>query len=171
LDRLLGGYVGAIFVLISVVLLYITLKSQRRAAELQSFENKYFELIKMHRDNVAEIDLQGAGGKKLFVLLMRELRSALHLVRQIARTSAPQLANRDLLHVAYYCLFFGVGPNSSRMLKMSLATFDPEFIEAVEAELNKPETKKRIREERKFRYDPFEGHQSRLGHYYRTCTR
>jgi len=57
------------------------------------------------------------------------------------------------------------------MLKMSLATFDPEFIEAVEAELNKPETKKRIREERKFRYDPFEGHQSRLVHYYRTCTR
>ena len=71
LGSFVGGYVGSIFALTGVVLLYSTLKSQRRASEKQSFENKYFELIKMHRDNVAEIDLEGAAGRKLFVLLLR----------------------------------------------------------------------------------------------------
>jgi hypothetical protein len=50
---------------------------------------------------------------------------------------------------------------------MSLSTFDSSFIDAVEAKLNNEETKDRITAERKFPYGPFEGHQSRLGHYYR----
>lgn len=41
------------------------------------------------------------------------------------------------------------------------------FIHAVDAELAKSETKARARSEKKFGYTPFEGHQSRLGHYYR----
>jgi hypothetical protein len=72
-----------------------------------------------------------------------------------------------MLQVAYYCVFYGVGPNSSRMLKMSLSAFDSTFIDAVEKKLNNPETKEEIRKERNFEYVPFEGHQSRLGHYYR----
>jgi hypothetical protein len=53
------------------------------------------------------------------------------------------------------------------MLKMSLSTFDERFVDAVEAELNRPETKEQVQKDRKFGYVPFEGHQSRLGHYYR----
>jgi putative phage abortive infection protein len=162
-----GGYFGALFALIGILLLYATLRSQRRASTEESFENKYFELIKMHRDNVAEVDLRGAGGRKLFVLLMREFRCTLEIVRQITQTLGGHLSQAQLLHIAYYCLFFGVGPNSSRMLKISLSTFDDQLIAAVEGELNKPETKRRIRDARKFKYEPFEGHQSRLGHYYR----
>jgi hypothetical protein len=167
LGSFVGGYVGAVFALIGVVLLFSTLKSQRRASEQQNFENKYFELIKMHRDNVAEIELQGASGRKLFVLLVRELRCILDIVRGIAKTFHQQLTQKQILHIAYYCLFFGVGPNSSRMLKMSLSMFDKPFIDAVERELNGSEIKERIRKERNFAYVPFEGHQSRLGHYYR----
>src|SRR5882757_1620021 len=69
LGAFVGGYVGAMFALMGVVLLYSTLKNQRLAFTLQNFENKYFELIKMHRDNVAEIELQGESGRKVFVLL------------------------------------------------------------------------------------------------------
>jgi hypothetical protein len=53
------------------------------------------------------------------------------------------------------------------MLRTSLSTFDAVFIDAVEKELNNSETKQKCRKERKFKYVPFEGHQSRLGHYYR----
>lgn len=167
LGAFVGGYFGAIFALIGVVLLFSTLKSQRHTSETQNFETKYFELIKMHRDNVAELEVQDASGRKLFVLLIRELRCILEIVRGVAETSNQQLTQRQALHVAYYCLFFGVGPNSSRMLRMSLSTFKPAFIDAVEKALNQPETKERTRAERKFGYTPFEGHQSRLGHYYR----
>jgi hypothetical protein len=167
LGDFVGGYVGALFALTGIVLLYITLKTQQQASELQSFENKYFELIKMHRDNVAEIKLQGSSRRRVFVLLIRELRCVKNIVEQIGKTFGQKLTQRDVLHIAYYCLFCGVGPNSSRMLRMSLPTFDAAFIEEIEKELNSSETKEDIGRKRKFNYVPFEGHQSRLGHYYR----
>src|SRR5690606_4256925 len=55
LGNFVGGYIGTIFALVSVVFLYSTLKNQREASTIEKFETKYFELIKMHRDNVAEI--------------------------------------------------------------------------------------------------------------------
>jgi len=167
LGSFVGGYVGAIFALTGVVLLFSTLKGQRIAFTIQNFENKYFELIKMHRDNVAEIEIQGASGRKVFVLLLRELRCALEAIREIGRTHKQQLSQQELLTVAYYCLFYGVGPNSSRMLKMSLSNFDEAFIEAVEGTLNRSAIKDEYRKDRNLGYVPFEGHQSRLGHYYR----
>jgi hypothetical protein len=125
-----GGYVGTLFFLISIWLLFRTLQSQRITSLQQSFENKYFELLKLHRDNVAELELQSATGRKLFVVMLRELRCALDIVRSIADRCKQQLTQRELMHIAYYCFFFGVGPNSSRMLRMSLARFDSEFINA-----------------------------------------
>lgn len=142
-------------------------ENHRRAIDHQNFETKYFELIRMHRENVAEITVQTVSGRKFFVWLIRELRCALAVVRRVAELSGQEMTERQALHVAYYCLFFGVGPNSSRMLRTSLSTFSAEFIDLVELELNKPETKATAREGRNFPYTPFEGHQSRLGHYYR----
>lgn len=162
-----GGYVGTIFALIGVVLLFATLRTQKRAFQIQSFENKYFELIKLHRENVAEIDLAGVSGRKFFVLSLRELLCILAVVRDAAKACNQQLAVSQLRHVAYYCLFYGVGTNSSRMLKISLSEFDPTFITAVEEQLNDDGLKEKIRREQDFPYKPFEGHQSRLGHYYR----
>lgn len=82
-----GGYFGSLFALVSVCLLFATLQSQQSdAAEQnlanarQNFETKYFELLRMHRDNVQEIGLKGGSGRKLFVLLLRELREALAIV-------------------------------------------------------------------------------------------
>lgn len=68
LGDFVGGYIGTVFALISVVLLFATLKNQRRAAQEQNLETKYFELIKMHRDNVAELYLQDTNGRRIFVL-------------------------------------------------------------------------------------------------------
>src|SRR5208337_2662 len=144
---------------------FLHFKEPGLASALQDFETKYFELIKMHRDNVAEIKIQRASGRRVFVLLLRELRFALKTIRGIAGTHNQQLTKREILHVAYYCLFFGVGTNSSRMLKMSLSTFNAAFIDAVEAELDKGKMNKEIRSN--LGYVPFEGHQSHLGHYYR----
>lgn len=162
-----GGYFGSIFSLVALVLLFVTLRSQINSAAQQNFETKYFELIKMHRDNVAEIGMNGGSGRRLFVLLLRELRCALEIVRDVASESGQQLTQWDLLHISYYCLFYGVGPNSSRMLRISLSSFEPSLIDAIVKKLDIEETKERVRKERNLGYRAFEGHQSRLGHYYR----
>jgi hypothetical protein len=135
LGDFVGGYIGTLFALTTVVLIVTTLKTQQRASERQNFENKYFELIRMHRDNVDELDLQEATGRKIFVLLLREFRSILPVVEELGQQHGQQLSAIKLLHIAYYCLYYGTGPNSSRMLRMSLAEFDSAFITALDQRL------------------------------------
>jgi len=140
---------------------------QGQERKKQDFINKYFELLKIHRDNVAEIELKEEHGRKVFVTLLRELRCIVSIVRTTAATHDQRLTNSEVMHLSYYCLFFGVGPNSSRMLKMSLPEFPKGFVDALEEALNSDATKEETRESRNFHHVPFEGHQSRLGHYYR----
>ena len=167
LGDFVGGYVGTFLALVSVVLLTSTLKSQIESAKILSFETKYFELLKLHRENVAELEVQGIRGRKLFVVLIREYRSALAVTKYIARIHKLTLTQIQLVHIAYHCLLFGTGPNSSRMLLKSLSEFDNDFISDLDKELNKCETQKFVMDEKKLTYVPFEGHLSRLGHYYR----
>ncbi len=167
LGDFVGGYIGTVFVLVSVVLLYSTLKNQREASTLEKFETKYFELIKMHRDNVAEIGIGNDFGKKVFVMMIREFREILKITKEIASKNNLTFNQKELFIISYYALFFGVGPNSSRMLKESLKDYEQSFVNDFEKALNNETTKKTVKAERKFKYIPFEGHQSRLGHYYR----
>jgi hypothetical protein len=165
LGSFVGGYIGTTFALVSVLLLFKTLKNQREASSIEKFETKYFELVRLHRENVDELSIGKDKGRKVFVLLIREFRSILEIVKQIALKHKQEVASIKLLEIAYYVLFYGVGPNSSRMLKISLNQFDKPFINELEEYLNFKNTKEKAKEEKNLKYIPFEGHQSRLGHY------
>lgn len=167
LGDFVGGYVGTAFVLLSVVLLYRTLRTQRESAQLQSFEARYFELIKMHRDNVGEMRLQGLEGRRVFLPMLRELWAARRIAQNCATDYSLSLTQEQLLHIAYYCIFFGAGSGSSRMLKASLPEFNSEFVDELDHWLRDADTRKGVAQDMALPYEPFEGHQSRLGHYYR----
>jgi hypothetical protein len=167
LGDFVGGYLGTLFTLVSVVLLFSTLKNQRIASQQQYFETKYFELIKMHRDNVSELEIQNIKGRKIFVTLIREFREILKIAITNANNTNQNLTQTQLIHVSYYCLFFGTGPNSTRMLKNSLTTFDKDFVDSLIFLLSDKALKLKVKKEKNFSHVPFEGHQSRLGHYYR----
>lgn len=49
---------GGIFSFISVVLIYQTLVQQADAFNKSQFENRFFELIKLHRENIANIEMR-----------------------------------------------------------------------------------------------------------------
>ena len=167
LGDFVGGFIGSIFTLISIILLYSTLKDQRTSSTIEKFETKYFELIKMHRENVAEMGLKEHLGKKIFVILVREFREILKITTKVSKECNQKFNQKELFIISYYALFFGVGPNSSRMLKSSLINYDQDFVNKFEKALNNSETKKTVKDNRDLKYVPFEGHQSRLGHYYR----
>ncbi|MBV5289854.1 MAG: putative phage abortive infection protein [Pelodictyon phaeoclathratiforme] len=167
LGDFVGGYIGTFLALVSVVLLSATLKSRSKSAEILSFETKYFELLRLHRDNVAELEVSGISGRQLFVVLIREYRCALDLTKHVASIHNITLTQQQRAHIAYHCLLFGTGPNSSRMLLKSLEEFDNDFVCDLENQLNNEELKNSVRLEKKLTYVPFEGHLSRLGHYYR----
>ncbi len=160
-----GGIVGSIFSLISVVLIYFTFREQRKTSERDKFENKYYELIKLHRDNVAEIQLGEGNGKKTFVLILREFREALKIVKDISRSHSKTFENAKLIELAYLTIFYGTGPNSTRVLKSSLPEYEKDFLDELTDTLHAK--KDEIKLDRKLAFVPFEGHQHRLGHYFR----
>ncbi len=156
----IGGYLGTLFALVSVIFLYSTLKNQRRTSEIEKFETRFFELIRLHRDNVQEITLKNQNGKKIFVLFIREFREIMKIVEVNF-----EIDKRQLIEISYLTFFYGTGPNSTRILKNALSRYNQEKVKSLIDDLES--NKKKVKKERNFNYTPFEGHQSRLGHYYR----
>lgn len=167
LGDFVGGYIGTFFVLISIVLIYLTFKKQSESIQHEKFENKYFELLKIHRDNVAEIGIGNDFGRKIFVIMVREFRIILSIVKEISKKTNQKYSQKDILIISYYAFYVGVGPNSSRILKESLKSYNINFVEELVNTLNNKEIKQKAINDRNLKFNPFEGHQSRLGHYYR----
>lgn len=142
-------------------------ENQAETSAIEKFQNRYFELIKMHRDNVAEIGIGEDFGRKIFVILIREFREILKITKGISEQTNQTFTPEQLFVVSYCALLYGVGPNSSRIFKEALKGYDKVFVDKLEAGLNNDITKNKVRADRGFRFTPFEGHQSRLGHYYR----
>ena len=159
----IGGYMGTLFALVSVIFLYTTLRDQRRTSEIEKFETRFFELIRLHRDNVQEITLKTQNGKKIFVLFIREFREIMKIVKDVFKNE--KLEKKQIIEISYLAFFYGIGPNSTRILKNSLSDYDKTKVKRLTEELESQ--KQEVKKERNFNYVPFEGHQSRLGHYYR----
>jgi len=165
-----GGYFGTIFLLASGILLLLTFRHQLKEFQHQNFVARYFELIKMHRDNVSEMEIgEVTGGRRIFVKMFREYREILKVARELQEQQNCELTKEQLLVVSFYCLFFGTGPNSSRMLQQALNDYgiDPDYTEALDHRLSDDDYKRKVDRFRNLDYKPFEGHQSRLGHYFR----
>lgn len=63
--------------------------------------------------------------------------------------------------------YYGTGSNSTKILKNILNNYEKEIIKNIVDKLDNSNTRMEIQKTRKFQYIPFEGHQSRLGHYFR----
>ncbi|MBX7044827.1 MAG: hypothetical protein K1X86_03235 [Ignavibacteria bacterium] len=163
----IGGYFGTIFALISAVLLYFTLRIEQKATAREKFENKFFGLIEIHKSNLSEIKIRKKSGKRVFVLMLREFRELLSIVKEIAKILNIPLNKRDSINLAYMSFFYGIGPNSSRILKAALIKFDKKLIEVLIKFLENEDLRKAIKKKRRLGFKPFGGHQSRLAHYFR----
>lgn len=160
-----GGYIGTVFTLVSVLILYMTLRLQRISTEIEKFENKYFGLLNLHRDNVREIGIGNVNGKKVFVLMIREFREIHKIVLKVVGELSLIHDKEEILRVSYLIFFYGLGPNSTRIMRRTLKGYSDCTINRIVTELYK--VRKKVKRKRNFTFKPFGGHQSRLGHYYR----
>ncbi len=55
----IGGVIGTIISAAGFYFLYLTFNDQRRSFEKERLESKFFDLIKLHRDNVNELNFDG----------------------------------------------------------------------------------------------------------------
>jgi hypothetical protein len=167
--QFVGGYFGSFFMLMSVVILILTLSYQLKSNHIQQFSIKYLDLIKLHRDNVSELTLQNKNQRSVFIILHAEFQD----IYEIVEKSSKKWKEIDIAVVAYTILYFGIGEISTPMVISILENFDSDVLNNIISKIDEyriPKGYKNLKYLKKFKlgdYLPFNGHQSRLGHYYR----
>lgn len=175
----ISGIVGTIFSLVGVLFLIINLRTQRTISLRQQVETRFFELLQLHRDNVNEIQSKGKNGRAVFIDLKDEFHEIHELVqrRYTQAESAKSIFDwdKDCIQIAYLILFFGVDNSSTNYLeKVIRQTITNEvvqnnFITNCLKPLIDNHKQQKEKNETGFKkgYFTYDGHQSRLGHYFR----
>ncbi|MCK7590607.1 putative phage abortive infection protein [Subsaxibacter sp. CAU 1640] len=171
-------------------------KIQNDTLQLQKFENQYYKMIELHRGNVQEMkisffdfqkvpyqDATGHGyraqeflrdidGRKIFVGMLNEFNALYHILENVSNDIELKLTPKDLIDYSYQVFFYG--KNSKKIdfgdcpgkfkdkLFNILKQKQEEFYNR-----NKAEDSKFRKNEYYLKFYPFEGHESRLAHYYR----
>lgn len=180
---LVGGILAAIFSLVSILLVIQSINDQERQNELQNIESRFFELLKIQRENVSEFHSKGRSGRSVVIDIYDEFNDLFENVKlwytyEKSKLNNQTEWNKRCCQVAYQILFFGIGNKTTEDLMKKIkailsndAIFDKEYYpmalkNMIDAhEKRRKENKDKPRHERK--YIDHDGHQSRLGHYFR----
>lgn len=151
-----GGVVGTLFTLSGTLLIYLSFKQQNIDSKNTSFESAFFELIKIHRDNVSDLQYRKHNGKEsenyndrqVFRILIDEFTSCYREIKKYLKTEdidqyltpkykkkLTQIINSTKINIhemviidmAYIIFFYGVGEEGVSTIKnLSLRKFNQE---------------------------------------------
>lgn len=157
--------------------------NQNKQNRIQQFESQFYELLKLHRENITEMKINGydfeenstlrrfeknTEGRKIFVTMQTEFECILSLY------SKDRKLNKEGFQKCYKLFFSGLDefekahPDETVLIEM--------FKKARKQHENPDLSIFKTNKDRKeflpyvqlyFNYKPFSGHASRLGHYFR----
>ena len=148
-------------------------------------ERRFYELLKLHRANVAEININDkVFNRKAFISMFSEFKFCYLALKFIyssqkeLKSGQSILSEQDLMNISYLVFFMGIGGPSGELTQGLTKQYDEALIEKYINYLKK--LQKKHNEEGqifiqasetiysiKLKYKPFSGHMSRLEHYYR----
>lgn len=205
----IGGIAGPIIALIAALLTFLAFWIQVKAnisqtnqfnkqdtdTKINRFENKFYELLRLHKDNVEEISIDGYAQRKIvkrkaFVSMYLEFRNAFFITKikydelRNSQELNVEYTDEKLLRLAYIFFYAGVGIRSENLnIIMVGEQFDNILYEKINSELKKIQENHKTESRKKSlpvleinklgksmtpkSYRPFVGHLSRFGHYYR----
>ena len=196
----LGGILGPFIAIIAAVLTFLAFYIQYKANEQQKtdlkierFENKFYELLKLHKINVDEMKMTAdIQGRNCFIYMFRELRFCYRMCKfahyQTNPENKDQFEKIELLSFSYNLFFYGVSINSEKHFYEFMNEEEKRLFHTVKNLLNssiRRPFKDHIKSRKKgnyiykysssdhtensieFSYLPYEGHINKLGHYYR----
>lgn len=160
------------------------INSQNRQIQIQQFESQFYEMLKLHRENISEMKINGydfeetkaqlkrfektTDGRKIFVVMQTEFECILSLYAK----------NNKLDNVGFqkcYQLFFS-GLDRYEKAYPTETIFVDMLKKARQSHENPSKDSITKNQDRKeflpyvklyFNYKPFSGHAQRLGHYFR----
>lgn len=170
-------------------------KIQNDTLQVQKFENQYYKMIDLHRDNVNEFSipffdlldgtnssrdnsrleithpnlvLRDVTGKKGFIDMFKELVFCLETANKILSKEGRNYMDSDINEFAYKIFFWGVYSDFAVSDKIE-ESHQHEVIKYLKKKQKEYKTNIPNGKEQTIntRYVPFQGHESRLAHYYR----
>lgn len=174
---------AAILTFAAFYIQYIANKQVQDQFKVQQFESQFYEMLRLHRANIDEMEIgSSVNRRKSFVRMFYEYKFIYLKLYEIYLNNnvyQKHLNKLDLCKITYYIFFFGIGLNSEKiifnLIEDKYERITKELVErlkiikddyVINAELF-------INDEKgenfqfKMIYKPFDGHNSRLGHYYR----
>lgn len=176
---LVGGISAALLSLAGVLLIIQTINEQRRSNYKSSIESRFFELVRLHRENVSETESKGKKGRRVFHSIYGEwLEAVKQNKKHFYEIDFPSDVDRmrKISEIAYYTIFYGVNNTmQNRTLELIKETINhtPTYDRFQSWFIDFSQWHERIRNSNLHRsrkeknYLPIDGHQSRLGHYFR----
>lgn len=192
-----GGILNPLIAIPATILTFLAFwvqfkanEQQKKDLQVERFENKFYEMLKIHRDNINEITIgKSLSGRKSFISMFNELKFTYYSVKKYYEKVYRPLnlqadINDDIIYnISYLIFFFGVGRNSSLIVLdiigeryegffMSVEEFilGQQTIWRSERKIGKP-IDVEIDEDTNFtldiRYKPCNGQMSKLSHYVR----
>lgn len=194
-----GGLLGPPIAFIAAILTFAAFwvqykANQQQRADIDSqshnwlyerCESRFFELLKLHKENVADMQVGDFIGRKCFGVLFEEFRLIFEIILdlqvEISRTE-PEYDGIDTLNVAYHCFFHGVNNHGAKAFMDDFKGIYRTFYERPDGIFETLEPSKTgrtwvVEKNRiqtminewhdKYHHSPFGGHADMLGHYYR----
>ena len=170
---------------------------QEKTWKIERFENRFFELLKLHQINVAEINMGYKSiGRKSFVHMFYELRLCYVTIEAIisatsdAEKDKNNYENIKLMNFAYKIFFYGIGAQSEKHYQKKFSKGERHLFISVKKKFEEiQESYEDFRKKNtviitpyvynlplngiyddktvEMFYFPFDGHINTLGHYFR----
>lgn len=143
-------------------------QNQEEQIQLQQFESHFFELVKLHRENVQEFEYRNSIGRNVVIKIINEFFESVMLVQNSGIIRNNRLDDQDLINISYLILFFGVDETVNDVLENRFFEKYGQLDDELNKLISQFRTKKNPKNADKYY---FNGHQSRLGHYFRHLRR
>lgn len=191
----IGGIAGPVIALIAAMLTFLAFWIQVQANKAQTkqfnkedtdtkidrFENKFYVLLKLHRENVTEINISDVvSGRKAFIFMFNEFKFAYYALKSIYSHEnlygvKREFSEQDFINISFIVLLMGIEESSV----LGLSQYDDDLIEkyirdlkCYQSDFRDGKTLSIFTDDGaiftlKITYKPFCGHMSILGHYFR----
>lgn len=192
----IGGILGPFIAIAAAILTFLAFwvqfkanEQQRTDLQIERFENKFYNLIEIHRNNVNEIVIgTNTSSRKAFKSMFNELKFTYLIIKDyhgnnfINRFPKDKKSDDVIYNISYLVFFFGVGSNSSKVVLDLIGENNRGFFLCVEEFINANKIGWRTQREQgqtiaanfgdevfelDLPYMPCNGHMSRLSHYIR----
>ncbi|MCF8276626.1 MAG: putative phage abortive infection protein [Flavobacteriales bacterium] len=124
----IGGIVGPVVGFIGVVLTFLAFyvqydanKVQRTALYMEQFESKFFELLRLHRENLKTLEANGQHGIKFFEKLSNDLNISLDKAKT---KSSGKFTDDELIIIVFYVFYYGSETSTRSAIRNKLFKAD-----------------------------------------------